>query len=261
MMPFAWWPLSLKCLCVCVCVWVSACVCPCSLIPNPVFLMPSALYGFLFLSDCTHGSYRDGSHAMRWKHSALDQGSSHLTHTKTLTHKHTYRESACLYISINACTHPGDHESVKLSYIQIYGSTCAAHMNTYSFMPLHLCGAHLHLLSRDRNASSVPSGLLKHLQRASLKLSVCTSWQTALWSKRTHLLTNGSIQVTPEQIENEIELKQTELIQSEGGELIAGASHRIVVKWYEREFIHSRSFAQLILIQGPSGIKIVSQWD
>lgn len=65
---------------------------------------------------------------------------------------------------------------------------------------------------------------LKHLQRASLKLSVCTSWQTALWSKRTHLLTNGSIQVTPKQIENEIELKQTELIQSEGGELIAGAS-------------------------------------
>lgn len=94
--------------------------------------MPSALYGFLFLSDCTHGSYRDGSHAMRWKHSALDQGSSHLTHTKTLTHKHTYRESACLYMSINACTHPGDHESVKLSYIQIYGSTCAVHMNTYA---------------------------------------------------------------------------------------------------------------------------------
>lgn len=60
---------------------VSVClhVCPCSLIPNPVFLMPSALYGFLFLSDCTHGSYRDGSHAMRWKHSALDQGSSHLS--------------------------------------------------------------------------------------------------------------------------------------------------------------------------------------
>lgn len=100
---------------------------------------------------------------------------------------------------------------------------------------------------------------VKHLQRASLKLSVCTSWQTALWSKRTHLLTNGSIQVIPKQIENEIELKQTELIQSEGGELIAGASQRIVVKWCEREFIYSRSFAQLTLSQGPRGIKIASQ--
>lgn len=34
----------------------------------PVFPMPSALYGFLFLSDSTDGSYRDGSHAPRWKH-------------------------------------------------------------------------------------------------------------------------------------------------------------------------------------------------
>lgn len=100
---------------------------------------------------------------------------------------------------------------------------------------------------------------LKNLQRASLKLSVCTSWQTALWSKRTHLLTNGSIQVTPKQIENEIELKQTELIHSEGGEPMAGASQRIVVKWCEREFVYSRSFAQLTLSQGPRGIKIASQ--
>lgn len=95
-MPFAWCRLSLKCL---LCPRV-ACVCPCSLTPNPVFLMPSALYGFLFLSDCTHGSYRDGSHAMRWKHSALDQGSSHLTHKclHTSTHIREMHAHTCLLL-------------------------------------------------------------------------------------------------------------------------------------------------------------------
>lgn len=70
----------------CVCVPVHACVFPCS--QNPVFPMPSALYGFLFLSDCTDGSYRDGSHAPRWEHSALDHGLKpcHPTYTHTYTH-------------------------------------------------------------------------------------------------------------------------------------------------------------------------------
>lgn len=34
--------------------------------------VPTALYGFLFLSDCVEGSYRDGSHAVRWAHITLD---------------------------------------------------------------------------------------------------------------------------------------------------------------------------------------------
>lgn len=112
--------LDVTCLSNACCVCVSACV---PLLLNAksskVFLMPSALYGFLFLSDCTHGSYRDGSHAMRWKHSALDQGSPHLTDKCLRTS--TYWGNACSYMSINACTHPGGHESVRLSYIQKHG--------------------------------------------------------------------------------------------------------------------------------------------
>lgn len=128
-------------------------------------------------------------------------------------------------------------------------------LSTLIHIHLCLCIYVEHIYIYCLRAETLPRSL-KHLQRASLKLSVCTSWQTALWSKRTNLLTNGSIQVTLKQIENEIELIQTELIQSE---LIAGASQRIVGKWCEREFIYSRSFAQLTLIQGPCGIKIAFQ--
>lgn len=45
--------------------------------------MPSALYGFLFLSDCTDGSYRDGSHALRWEPNALDHRLNPCCHTHT----------------------------------------------------------------------------------------------------------------------------------------------------------------------------------
>lgn len=37
-----------------------------------LLVVPTALYGFLFLSDCVEGSYRDGSHAVRWAHITRD---------------------------------------------------------------------------------------------------------------------------------------------------------------------------------------------
>lgn len=71
--------------------------------------MPRALYGFLFLSDCTYGSYRDGSHALRWEQSAHDHGllPCHLTHphAKDYMYKHTL-SLACMLTY--ACTHPHD---------------------------------------------------------------------------------------------------------------------------------------------------------
>lgn len=156
-------------------------------------------------------------------------------------------------MSINACTHPGDHESENLWHIQIYGCTCTAHINIHSFMPLHLCGAWFTFYCLGTEPVPWSHQASRHLQRASLKLSDCISWQTALWSERTHLPTTWSIQVTLEQIENEMELKQSELIQTQETELIAGASHHCCKMIWER--IHS------LMVFCPINSCSVSQWD
>jgi len=212
--------------------------------------MPSALYGFLFLSDCTNGSYRDGSHALRWKHSTLDHGLLlfHLTyihtHTRTHTHTHTHtrRHAQNKHTEGNKCMHTFRQLGIE-NLSHTLTKNMDAHARKHAFIYAYACSRCAYVCHTLSGWKWLPA-IRPLLQRVSLKLSNCIGWQTGSlkWNTHTcHRIPTWSIQITTEPNENEIELKWTELIRNGEVELISGESHRHVAKQY-KEFIQSCSF-------------------
>ena len=158
--------------------------------------MPSALYGFLFLSDCTNGSYRDGSHALRWKHSTLDHGLLlfHLTyiHTHTRTHTHTHTHADTLKINTqkatNACTR-SDNWELKTCHTLSQKIWMLMHVNMHSFMRMHAVGVHMYVTHSQDGNGSPPSGPC--CSESVWSCRTVSADRQALWSE-THTLATES---------------------------------------------------------------------
>lgn len=230
--------------------------------------MPSALYGFLFLSDCTDGSYRDGSHALRWEHSALDHGLKpcHLTHTPSLTTVCISTLSRlCMLTEVNKCMHTSRTpwgKNRQITQAHRYLDTHALHINIHSFMWMCAIGVHISGACFTHSGQKWSPGPIRPLlQRVSLKLSDCISWQTALWSEaHTSATESQHDRYRSRQCRMKIKLNwnKPNWFRLKRQNSLQG-NHTDIVKWRDKEFILSWSFTHFILIQGPSGKKRVSQ--